>query len=632
MRTLPVLAIVAACLWPVAAAAQSPAPHYQAARAAFLDGDVGKADLEVRLALQDNPNDADSHFLLGCLLERRGENDQATVGFQRALAIDPTSPEALYNLGTMLLRRGEVLPATRLLENAVLVRPNHVPSYTNLGKAYYLAGLPELAVGAYEEALRRDPSNVIALRNLLLLADAARLGDTAASYRRRLDAAGSDRTGKPALDSGAPGAPGPTWPLAPSSPGSRAAAPPSEIAGLEPQPRPDQEADDLRDLLRDLRDVSVERRGGRLTLLGWTRSPREKEMLSRVLAGRKDTLDLTTDDVGDSQRMLEVDAIIFSQTKLDQTSVGFNFLNLVQMNFNYFATDHRRDGSGYRAPGTIGDVTSEFQSGWVFGAAVNYAVNIANASKQQVAVLARPHLTTLSGTPATFLAGGEVVFKVSGNISGDIKPYPFGTSLKITPTLLRTPGEDGTPRVHIAVEAGRTSALNLLDPAASDAAQLNFEKVTVTSQTVIGLGQTLILSGLNQRESRVGREGVPGLMYVPILKYLFSTRTVVQADVAVLILLTPRDPAYLDQQNRKALADFVDQRREFLRAKQGTPEDMARFQARYPDWDRMAPNRFASHFFLMNNSELYRAVSGQDMVSDALDVDLLGPPPKKKAP
>jgi Flp pilus assembly protein TadD len=634
LRFLPATAVLAACLWPVAARAQAPPPaqHYQVARAAFLEGNVDKAELEVRLALQDNPDDADSHFLLGCLLERRGENDQATVGFQRALAMDPTSPEALYNLGTMLLRRGEVVPASRLLENAVLVRPNHVPSYGNLGKAYFLAGLPELAVGAYEEALRRDPSNAVALRNLLLLAEAAGLRDAAASYRRRLDAIGSGRAGRLALDTGAPGAPGPTWPLAPGATGSRAAATLPDIAGLEPQPPPDQEADDLRDLLRDLTDVTVERRGGRLTLLGWTRSPREKEMLSRVLAGRKDTLDLTTDDVGDSQRMLEVDAIIFSQTKLDQTSVGFNFLNLVQMNFDYFAADHRRDGTGYTAPGTIGSVTSAFQSGWVFGAAVNYAVNIANASKQQVAVLARPHLTTLSGTPATFLAGGEIVFKVSGNISGDIKPYPFGTSLKVTPTLLRTPGEDGTPRVHIAVEAGRTSALDLLDPATSKGEQVNFEKVSVTSQTVIGLGQTLILSGLNQRESRVGREGVPGLMHVPILKYLFSTRSVVQADVAVMILLTPRDPAYLDQQNRKALAEFVEQRREFLRAKQGTPEDMARFESRYPDWDQVAPNRFASHFFLVNNSALYRAVSGQDMQSEALDLDLLGTPPQKKTP
>jgi len=40
--------------------------------------------------------------------------------------------------------------------------------------------------------------------------------------------------------------------------------------------------------------------------------------------------------------------------------------------------------------------------------------------------------------------------------------------------------------------------------------QVSFDKVSVASQTVVGLGQTLILSGLNQRESRTGRSGVPG--------------------------------------------------------------------------------------------------------------------------
>ena len=273
-------------------------------------------------------------------------------------------------------------------------------------------------------------------------------------------------------------------------------------------------------------------------------------------------------------------------------------------------------------------MTSAFQSGWIFSAAVDYSVNIANAATQQVAVLARPHLTTLSGTPATFLAGGEIVFKVSGINSGDIKPYPFGTSLKVTPTLLRTLGDDG-PLVHIAVEAGRTSVLELLS-GFQTVDQVSFDKVTVASQTIVGLGRTLILSGLNQRESRTGRAGVPGLMCVPILKYLFSTKSVVQNDTAVIILLTPRDPAYMGEQNRVALSKFVEKRRAYVQAKQGTAEDMRRFRQQYPDWDQVAPNRFASHFFLVNNSELYRAVSAQEVVSDALDLDILSGPPKAK--
>jgi Tfp pilus assembly protein PilF len=136
-----------------------PATRSITARQAFLEGDVERAAVEAKLALQDDPLDAGSHALLACLLAKEGQLDQAIVGFQRAWMVDPSHPTAAYNGGTMLLRREEAVLAARWLEAALSSRPDHVPSYNNLGKAYFLAGLPELAVAAYEEALRRDPSN-----------------------------------------------------------------------------------------------------------------------------------------------------------------------------------------------------------------------------------------------------------------------------------------------------------------------------------------------------------------------------------------------------------------------------------------------------------------------------------------
>ncbi len=55
---------------------------------------------------------------------------------------------------------------------------------------------------------------------------------------------------------------------------------------------------------------------------------------------------------------------------------------------------------------------------------------------------------------------------------------------------------------------------------------------------------------------------------------------------------------------------------------------MRRFKERYPDWDKIAPNRFASHFFLTENSEVYRAVSGVDLANESLDLELLGKSPR----
>ena len=603
---------------------QPPNTHYQTALADLREGNTDKANLEVKLALQENPLDAQSHYLLGCLLERQGDHDQATVAFQRAVAIDPTNPDALYNLGTMLLWRGEAVPASRLLESAVTIRPAHVPSYNNLAKGYFLAGLPELAVAAYEEVLLRDPSNAIAIKNLLLLAEAAGNHDAAATYRRRLKAPGSGRAAKPAIDVEKPITPLPIWPIATAAGGSSPPTPLPVMPGEELQAPPDREADALRELLRDLPHVKVERRAGRLTLTGYTSGQKERAMLDRILGQPVEVLDLTSDDSGDPQRMIEFDAVLFIMTGLDQSDVGFNFLKLIDLNFNYFASGNKSGGTGYAAPPAVtGLVTGISQSGWIFSAAAAYSVNIANASDERVAVLARPHLTALNGTTARFLSGGELVYKVSGNISGDIKPYPFGTTLTVTPTLLRTPAEDGTPRVHVKVEAGRLSILEILD---TDPNQpTTFTKVTVASESVLSLGQTLILSGLSQRESRTGRSGVPVLMDIPILKYFFSTKVTVQADTAVIILLTPRDPAYSDERNRKALAEFVEMRRAFLKAKRGTEEDMQRFRERYPDWQQVWPSRFSSQLFMLETSELYRSLSGHDLTSEDIGLELLGP-------
>jgi tetratricopeptide (TPR) repeat protein len=556
--------------------------HYEAARVALSKGDTNKAKQELKLSLQEDPLHAEAHFLLASLLGREGDLDQAAVAYQETVKLEPNNAVARYNLGTTMLRRGETLPAARLLEEAAAIRPDYVPAYNNLAKAYFLAGLPELSVASYQETLRRDPANPIARKGLTLLTQA-----------------GGAQTG-----SGSTAA-------EPQSPANhRSSVVPAQAA---PQPEPgDAEAHALREQVRDLPHVTAERRGDRLAVAGWTSGPGERKLLDRLLVGRTNILDLTTDDAGDPQRLLEVDAIIFYVLGLDSKSLGHDFLRRITVN------------------ASVADAaTAGF--GWLYNAAISYEVNIANATQERVAFLARPHLTTLSGSPATFIAGGDTVYKVSGTTSGDIKAYPFGTSLEVTPTLLRTPGGDGGPRVRLVVKAGRKSILSLESPEVQSTGSSVYANIAVTSEAVLDLNQTLILTGLSQREQTVSRSGVPVLKSIPILKYLFSEEKTLTKDFSIIILLTPREPAFWDEQNHRALAEFVAKRRAYVQATHGTPDDMQRFKERYPDWSKLAPNRFASHFFLMENSEIYRRVSGADLGNEALDFDILGKTPKNKA-
>lgn len=554
--------------------------HYRAALSALAVDNTELAKRELRLHLQENPEHSESHFLLATLLGREGDLDQAIVGYQRTVVLESNNAVARYNLGTALMLRGDPVTAAVLLEEAVVIRPDHVPTYNNLGKAYFLTGMPAMATASYQEALRLDPSNAVARRNLDLLVAAAAVD---------------------APDQGPANAPA-------------AAAPPAlPPAGGQGDAQAQPEANALREMARDLPHVTVERRGNMTTVGGWTRGPKERHLLDTVLKSHPEVIDLTSDDTGDPHRLIEIDGIVFLVAGVESESIGHNFLRNVQVASQYFAGN----------PTTAVD--------WLFSASINYQVNIANAADQRIAFLARPHLTALSGSPATFTAGGELVFRVSGDISGDIKPYPFGTTLQVTPTLLRTKSDDGIPLVRMTVRAQRRSILPLdaVEAVASDDT-VAFSNLEVTSEAVLAVGRTLILSGLNQRESNESLSGVPVLKDIPFVQLFFSTKTKTINDLSVIVLLTPRDPAYWDEQNRKALEEFVAKRRAYMVAAKGTPEDMKQFRERYPDWHKLAPNRFASHFFLMETSDVYRAVSGVDLAHENLDLALLRKPIQQK--
>ena len=376
---------------------------------------------------------------------------------------------------------------------------------------------------------------------------------------------------------------------------------------------------ELRALVQDIPNVVAELRGGFLSLMGWTSGEGERSILTNILRGRNDVVDLTTTDVGDPYRMVEVDVVLFLVRSSTVTSEGFNFLRLIRVQANGFSSDYKRDGPGYIVPGSRGTVDALAQQGWVGLASADYDVNIANANNTQVAILARPHLTSLNGQKARFLAGGEIVFEVQGIETGDIKPYPFGISIDVAPTVLRTHSADGTPKIMVELLATRTSTIAL----ALDADNAVFDKTEVSSKAVLALDETLVLSGLYQIDIRKNRTGVPILRDIPVLKYFFSTESELETRESAIILITPRDPALLNVERNQALDEFIERREAWLKAAAGTPEERNLFRENYPDWYKPAPNRYASHFFLLETSELYRNVQASDLTMETVEFGLI---------
>jgi hypothetical protein len=163
-------------------------------------------------------------------------------------------------------------------------------------------------------------------------------------------------------------------------------------------------------------------------------------------------------------------------------------------------------------------------------------------------------------------------------------------------------------RVKIAVEAERTF-LNTPNTAITGfTSTLETSRTTVKANVAMKYGETLILSGLSEKETERTRDGVPLLQDIPGIQYFFSRRTTTDFNKSVLLLLTPRQPEYVFQKSRNTAHGA------------GENSILNEFQARYSDWFRAYPN-WASIFSHMQANSLYREFRTGDVVLDRWESD-----------
>jgi len=155
------------------------------------------------------------------------------------------------------------------------------------------------------------------------------------------------------------------------------------------------------------------------------------------------------------------------------------------------------------------------------------------ATNGSAKILAEPNLVTISGETATFLAGGEfavpTVVGVGGAQAATTSFKGFGTSINFTPTVL------DHDRIRLRVSP-TFSTLNK-----NNAVGGVFGLDTRTVNTVVELreGQVFALAGLLQEEQRGENGRVPGLGDVPVLRTLFSTKSMTRDETELIILVTP---------------------------------------------------------------------------------------------
>lgn len=156
------------------------------------------------------------------------------------------------------------------------------------------------------------------------------------------------------------------------------------------------------------------------------------------------------------------------------------------------------------------------------------------ASNNTNKVLAEPNLVTLSGFPASFIAGGSfavptALVGAAGGLAATTSFQGFGTQIQFTPTVL--------DKDHIRLQVTPTFSEINGGNTVNGIPGLNTRSVFTTVD--LREGQWLAIAGLLQDQMQSSKVRVPWLGDIPVLGALFSHTRAQRAETELVILVSP---------------------------------------------------------------------------------------------
>jgi pilus assembly protein CpaC len=148
-----------------------------------------------------------------------------------------------------------------------------------------------------------------------------------------------------------------------------------------------------------------------------------------------------------------------------------------------------------------------------------------------VKTLADPVLTTVSGRPANFNAGGEIFFQINNGISGStVQSETFGTQVDFLPIVL------GNGRIRLEVRP-KISDIDNSKPLGNELFRTKVSQVDTGVEMYAG--QTLALAGLIQTKVNSQTRGIPYLKDLPYAGAAFRHTSEKVEETELLIMVTP---------------------------------------------------------------------------------------------
>jgi general secretion pathway protein D len=513
--------------------------------------DLEAASLEFNRGLKYDPRHPLLNFLNGYTyhLEARGgkttQGELAEVGYRLALQFDPRMRPAAAQLGYLMIERRNWRQAQNEFARALLIEPDDPGVLYALAYVSYLAGDAATA----RSTLARLPKKALAHPEVIRARAvvAAALGERfeAATHLAAYGAAEPDANKRHRLARRLG-----QWEDLQRTLEQKHA----QLLQVDPERAPSPAP------------VAPQRPATRPSAAGETQKPSDE-------SGAKAE--------GSGAKMVILDTIIIRREEVTSSSRGVNLLDGLQLQFggtliNYSLTETK----DLDTPTNTQASRALTRSYSLTFPTVTYSLNIANAQDSSSRILGRPSIIAQDGEQSEFFLGSEITYITSAGVGtfGSSTSKEVGLLLKVRPEFL----EDD--RIKLDVEAEFLA----FEPVASggtfqQAVQTAKNRARITA--TMEFGRTLIIGGGSESLETDLSKGVPVLRDIPLVQTLFSTRSTSRTERSVLMLVTPRKPASLTDEDAMDAA---------IKSMTGTeildPEQVRQLKERYRVWFQPTSN------------------------------------------
>ena len=187
-------------------------------------------------------------------------------------------------------------------------------------------------------------------------------------------------------------------------------------------------------------------------------------------------------------------------------------------------------------PGSSGQGSGSGFNFGILNPAKTFGLDLAISALEKInrgKILSNPRVVTTDNEKAMIMQGTSEPFPKltsEGTISTDYKDVVLKVEVKphITPT----------GSVGLEVIVAKEDVLGTVNIGGSQVPRTS--KIEANSKVLVENGETLVIGGVYKKTESVSDSGVPGLMKVPVLGWLFKNKSIRDTTTELLIFITPR--------------------------------------------------------------------------------------------